>query len=157
MAMRDVVLIMVFVFTFGLVFAIINFVGNTMHDELVSVPEIAADTDAVEVFDSVEVVSNRLDYFGFMIFIGLTLSLIITAWIVRGHTVFMFIWIIIMIIIGILSAVLANVWSAIGDNASMAAAIANMPIMNNIILNLPIYMTVVGFVGMIIMFSKPQE
>ena len=155
--MRDVILIMVLMFVVGTVFAIINFVGNTINTELVAVPEIAADSEAVSVFNSIGEVSNRLDYVAFLVFIGLALSLIITAWIVAGHTLFMFIYGVVVLIVVVMSAVVSNVWTAFADNVSISTAVANMPITNNLLTNFPIYMTVIGFIGMVILFAKPQE
>ena len=155
MAMRDVILVAVVLFTFGMAFFVINFVGNTMNTNLVAVATINESDAAVNAFGSMADTVDRLDYVLFALFLGLVLALIVTAWFVGGYPIFMFIYFLVIVVGVVISAVLANVWESVTSEVVFGATIANFPITNNLISNLPIYVAVVGFIGIVVMFAKP--
>jgi len=157
MAMRDVILVAVVLFTFGSAFFIINFVGNTMNTELIGTPAIASDADAVAAFNAIGTTVNRLDYLVLALFIGLILGIIVTAWFVGGYPIFMFIYFIVIALGVLISAVLANVWETFTSEVVFGTTLSNFPITNNIILHLPVYVSVAGFIAIIVMFAKPRE
>ena len=157
MAMRDVLLVAVVLFMVGIGFFVINFVGNTMNSELIKVAVINESAPAVDVFGSMADTVNYLDYFIFVLFVGLVLALIVTAWFVGGYPIFMFFYFIVIAIGVVLSAVFANVWVAVTNEAVFGGTIAHFPITNNLLSSLPIYLAVVGFVGVVVMFAKPSQ
>ena len=155
MAARDVVLIGALVFTFAIGFFIIHFVMNTTVDSMISIGEINESDAAVSQFEGIKDMTDRLDYVVFGLFIGLVLALIITGWFVGGNPIFMFIYFIVVVIGTVVSFVLANVWETVSNSAQFGTTILSFPLSNNLMLNLPIYMAVVGFVGIVVMFAKP--
>lgn len=155
MAVRDVVLIMVLLFLFGMGFFVLHFVVSTAVDELVSVSTINQSQDAVDAFESGRTVVNRLDYLIFMIFIGLILGMLITGWFIGGNPIFMFIYFIVVVLVVVISAVLSNTWESVTQASVFGTTIASFPIANHILLFFPYYMSVIGIIGLIVMFAKP--
>jgi|2_EtaG_2_1085320.scaffolds.fasta_scaffold11055_2 hypothetical protein len=142
-------------FTVAIMFFVFNFVGNTIVDSVTPIAAINESTQSLSAFQSIGDVVNKLDYVVFGLFVGLLLALIITSWFISGNPIFMFIYFIVVIISTIISTMLANTWEDITTTAVFGTTINSFPLTNNLMLNLPIYITIAGFIGMIIMFGKP--
>jgi len=155
-AARDVILIGVLLFSFAIGFFVIYSVFDTAVDKIVAIPAINQSNQTVEAFQSVTTnVTSRLDYVLFGLFIGLILALIITAWFIGGEPIFMFIYFAFVVVAVIISAVLANAWESFTGNAIFGLTIAAFPISNQLLTNLPLYIAIAGFVGVVAMFAKP--
>jgi lipoprotein signal peptidase len=53
------------------------------------------------------------------------------------------------------SAALSNVWESFSTKAIFVTDMVQFPISNNIMLNLPLYIAVIGVIALIVMFAKP--
>jgi hypothetical protein len=155
MAARDVILIGALIFTFGMGFFVIHYAFGTITDAMIAIPEINQSTDAVTAFEGVQEITSRLDYVVFGLFFGLVLALIITGWFIGGNPIFMFIYFIVVVLGTVLGFVLANVWETISQSAQFGTTVVSFPLTNNLLLNLPVYTIVVGFIGIVVMFAKP--
>ena len=152
---RDVILIVVVMFSLAFALFVLNFFANTAIDNMISTDVINESSETVEALESTQDLTERFDYIGFAVFMGLTLALLITGWLVGGHPIFMIIYFI-MVIIGVaISAVFANVWETISQASVFGATIANFPILNHLLSYFPIYISVIGVAGLIVMFAKP--
>jgi len=152
---RDIMAMGIVLFTVAIMFFVFNFVGNTIVDSVTPIAAINESTQSLSAFQSIGDVVNKLDYVVFGLFVGLLLALIITSWFISGNPIFMFIYFIVVIISTIISTMLANTWEDITTTAVFGTTINSFPLTNNLMLNLPIYITIAGFIGMIIMFGKP--
>lgn len=152
---RDVILIGALIFAFGVGFFILHFVGSTLVSRLSSISQINQSSHAITAFQGINTVVNRLDYVIFGIFIGLVLGVIITGWFIGGNPIFMFIYFLVLAIGVAFSTILANVWETLTTVSAFGTTINSFPITNNLLLNLPIYLAVIGFIGMVVMFAKP--
>ena len=130
MSARDIIFIGVTIFGLAIVMFIFHFAFGTLTDSMVNVPAINETTQTVEVFQGINNFLSRLDYVVSAIFLGLILGLIVTGWVIGGNPIFMFFYFIFVVI-------------------------SVFPISNNILLNLPIYMSAIGIIGLIVMFGKP--
>lgn len=155
MSARDIMAMGIVLFTVAIMFFVFNFVGNTIVDSVTPIAAINESTQSLSAFQSIGDVVNKLDYVVFGLFVGLLLALIITSWFISGNPIFMFIYFIVVIISTIISTMLANTWEDITTTAVFGTTINSFPLTNNLMLNLPIYITIAGFIGMIIMFGKP--
>lgn len=156
-AARDVVLICVMVFALAIGLFTLHYAVSTVMTEIITTPEVNESVAAVTAFnDTTNKVLPRLDYIIFAIFMALCLGLIITGWFVGGNPLFMFVYFIIVVLAVILSAVLANSWESVTTLAIFGTTLNEFPITNHLILRLPFYAAVVGFIGLIVMFAKPQ-
>jgi hypothetical protein len=157
MAARDIILIGVLVLVFGIMFFASHYVINEAYDVLINNTQINATPQATEAMQNAKNLTNRFDYIVFALFIGLGLALIITGWFVAGNPIFSFIYVLIIIIGVGLSTVFANVWETVTQQSVFGNTISFFPFTNNLILLLPIYIAVVGFIGIVVMFAKPYQ
>lgn len=91
----------------------------------------------------------------FSIFIGLILAFIITAYFIGGNPIFMFIFFIVIVIVVSISAIFSNTWEDITTMSIFGTTLSNFPITAHIITNLPYYMAIIGFIGIVMMFIRP--
>jgi len=152
---RDVILIAVLIFSLGLGFLAIHFMINTALDRMMAIPTIMESDAAIDAFQETKDLTERFDYIIFMVFIGLVLSLMITGWFVGGHALFMIIYFIIVLITVVVSTIFANIWDAFSQASVFGTTVASFPITSNILSNLPVYMAVIGLLGILVMFAKP--
>jgi len=129
---------------------------GTTVDSMLSIEEINESESVVTAFEGIDKVTARFDYLVMGVFIALTLGIIITGWFVAGNPIFMFIFFIVTIMGVVISTILANVWEEISQASVFGTTITAFPITNNLLINLPIYVAVLGFIGLVIMFAKPQ-
>lgn len=155
MSASDVLLIAVLVFAFGIGFFTVNFMMDTVVDDMTAVGVINASNQTVTALESVKDTAGRLDYVIFGLFIGLVLGLIVTSWFIGGNPLFMFIYFIVWVIGVVISTILANTWETVTTMVVFGVTITDFPLTNNLLLYLPIYIAVVGFIGFVIMFAKP--
>ena len=154
-SVRDVLLISILVFVIVVVFFVIHFIGNSMFDSLISADILANETDTLDVFTATKEMTGRLDYVAFAFFIGLIIALIVTGYFVAGHSLFMFIYFLVVCFAIAMSAILSNVWETLSTNATLLSSVASFPIMNHVLNNFPLYISGVGILGLIVMFAKP--
>lgn len=152
---NDVILIGAIIFIFGIGFFTTFFMSKAVTDQMMSIPAINESSATMEILQAQETVRGRMDYVIFGLFIGLVLGLLISGWFVGGHPIFMAIYFIIIVVGVAISAVLANTWETTTTMSIFGSTINSFPITNNILLNLPIYIAVIGFLGMVVMFAKP--
>jgi len=158
MAVRDVIFIEVILFVIAIGFFVIKFTADTIITSMVAIPSINSSSSTVAVFQGTQdKVTDNLDMLVMGLFIGLTLALIITSWFIGGNPIFAFIYTIIVIIAVVLSTVLASTWQNITTAAVFGTTVSGMPITNHLISWLPLYVAIIGFIGLIVMFAKPRE
>lgn len=149
-----VILIIVFVLSFGLF--ILSFFVNTGVGAILSHSEINESAAAAQQFQNVVDQTSKYDYMFFMMFVGLIILTLITSWFIGGHPIFMFLYILVGIIMVVIAPALSNTWEDITvSGGAFGTTIAGFPMTNHILLNLPFYIAVIAFIGMVIMFAKP--
>ena len=139
MAARDVLFASIVLFIFAIGFFVVYFAINTTITQMNAIPEINQSTDAVDVFNSVSTMTDRLDYVIFGLFVALTLGIIVTGWFVGGITIFMILYIIVIIIGVAMSAIMSNVWETVSTAVQFGTTVLAFPITNHLLLNLPYY------------------
>lgn len=126
-----------------------------MVNQLIAEPTINSSDAAVESLSAVSTISNRMDYVIFGLFIGLILGVIITGWFVGGNPIFMFIYFIVVVIAVILAMIFSNVWDTVSQSSIFGTTVTHFTITNNIMGNLPLYIAIIGIIGLVVMFAKP--
>ena len=155
MAAKDVVLIATLITALAIAFFVVHSVINTVVDDMIVNPVINSSEESVSALSAVKPVTNRFDYVIFGTFMALLLSLIVTAWFVGGHPVFMFVYFIVIVIAVILATLLSNVWYTVINKSVFLGTIGYFPITDHLIQNLPFYTAIAGFIGLVVMFAKP--
>lgn len=155
MAANDVILVGALVFVFALGFLAINFMVGQVTDSMINNEEVNSSAGAVSMFEALDDTMDRLDYVVFGLFIGLSLAVVVTGWFIGGYPIFMFLYFIVVVVGVVLSAVLSNVWEVFSQSASFGSTVVSFPLSNNLLLNLPVYVAAIGFLGVVVMFAKP--
>lgn len=156
MAARDIIVVGIILFVFAMAFFVIKFTADTAITSLVAIPQINQSTATVTALQGSQTnVNNRLDGLFFGVFIGLVIAMIITSWFVGANPIFLFIYFIIALISVVTSTVFADTWQSITQASVFGTTISTMPLTNHIISYLPIYLTVLSFIGIIVMYAKP--
>lgn len=154
-SVRDVVLIMFILLGLGVAVFGVHFMFNTTVNQMLGITAINSSDATVTALQSSQTISNRFDYIIFGTFIGLILALMISSWFIGGHPIFMGIYFLVVIITVSISPVVSNMWDDIAQASIWGGNVANFPLTNHILSYLPIYMSVIGLLGLLIMFSKP--
>ena len=155
MAAKDVVLIATLITALAIAFFVVHSVLNTVVDDMIVNPVINSSEESVSALSAVKPVTNRFDYVIFGTFMALLLSLIVTAWFVGGHPVFMFVYFIVIVIAVILATLLSNVWYTVINKLVFLGTQTHFLITDHLIQNLPFYTAIAGFIGLVVMFAKP--
>lgn len=154
MTASDVVLIGVLIFAAAIgLFAIFAAVTPTI--DAMQHSAINESSAAVDALDGVTTMLGKLDYLVMGVFLALVLSLIITSWFIGGNPLFMFIYFIVIVMAVVTSAILSNVWETVSGASVFGTTLGSFSISNHLMLLLPYYIGVIGFIGIVIMFAKP--
>ena len=156
MSARDVVVISVLMFVTAIIVFIVASVGSLTIQKMIVTPAFNQSQTAKQVLLDTQTAIYRYDYLIFGVFIGLSLSLIITGWFVGGNPLFSFIYILLVMFGVALSTVLANVWETATANPNFGTTLSTFPIANYLMLHLPMFTAIVGFIGLVVMFAKPR-
>lgn len=93
-----------------------------------------------------------------IIMFGMFLSILITNFLVKTHPVFFFVYVFVIVIAIIFSVVIANVFeTSILTNEVIGQETAKFVMPRFIFLNLPIWVTIFGFLGAIFLFINIQR
>lgn len=155
MASEDVILAGVIIFIFAIGFFVVYNVTNTVTTKMIGMSQINESAAAVTALQGSQKVTNMMDYVVFGVFIALVLGIIITGWFIGGNPIFMGIYFLVMVIGVVLASVMSNVWETTSQSSIFGTTITHFPITNNLMLNLPLYIGIIGFLGLVVMFAKP--
>jgi len=97
---------------------------------------------------------KSLQWISAFIIFGMILGIFIGSYLVTTKPVFFIPYIFIVIIAIIVSVPLSNSYETLSNNADLSSTFAGFTASNFIMLNLPIWITIIGFVGGIIMFAR---
>lgn len=157
MAASDIVIVSVLLFVFAIGGFTVFFAAHEVTNSLINMTAINSSSEAVTALQSTNEAGSRIDYLLLALFMGLSLGVIITGYLVGGHPIFMGAYFIVLVIAAVLSAVFGNVWSDVSGASIFGSAVTSFPITNHLLSNLVVYVSVIGVIGMIVMFFKPQE
>jgi len=85
-------------------------------------------------------------------FIALVLGLIITGYFATAYPIFVIFYIIALIVLGVISALLTYLWESISQSTTFLPYLSDIPVTNFIMSNLVMFMSVIGFITLIVMY-----
>jgi hypothetical protein len=154
----DVAVTAVVLFTFALVFVLATFTYNQVANNMINNSIVNQSNATVTVLQAGKTTINKLDYIFFTLFIGLMLSIIIASFFIPANSIFAFIYFIGLVVIVATASILSYVFGKITENGYFNnIATANLPITSHLMSNLALYITIVGFVAMVLLYAKPQQ
>ena len=146
---------------FGLVifvFAIILFVFSFIIPEIAQGLEIAGMNNTAEGANAI----SELESFGseaiqrgfFLFFAGLIISTMISAFLVRVHPIFIFLYVIVLALTVFISSYLANAYDTLRQTPIFAEQLVSQQLINIVMENYVLILIGVGVLSLIIAFAK---
>ena|SRR3990167_2612922 len=152
---QDVAVATVMFFAVVILFFVVTYSYGAFVDKAINNTNINSSDTSVQAFQDSKTLTERLDYVAVVLLFGLTLAIIITGWFVGGNQLFAFIYFIVLVILIAVSAVFSYVWNQVSTKAMFAVTLTKFPVSDFILQNFPMFITVIGFIGMMVMFAKP--
>jgi len=164
-AFTDLFLFLIFAFVIVLISVVWIYMGNMVTEQL------HVSMDDMNLSDTVgnnasQVIDNTVGDGGFngsiqalqwitvFVIIGMIISIFIGSYLVTTKPIFFIPYLFIVIIAIIVSVPMANAYEKLMTNATLSASFLGFSGANWIMLNLPIWITIIGITGGIIMFSR---
>lgn len=152
---QDVALAMIILFVASIMFLTVKYSYGEFVDRAINNTHINESQAAVTAFQDTNALTDRFDYIVFVLLMGFTLAILISGWLVGGHPLFSFIYFLALVIIVAVSSVLSFVWFKVSTLNIFTDTISGMPLINLILSNFPVYITIVGLLGMLVAYAKP--
>lgn len=159
-SVQDVGIAMIYFFGAVILFLVVAYSFDVMVDKIKLTPAINSSSVSISSFESANELTKRYDYVSLAILLGFTLAIIITGWLVPVNSIFMWLYLLFLSVIVMVSGILSYVWGQIyqSSNGRFVDIIGtHFPIANHILNFFPIYITIIGFLGMLVMFAKPNN
>jgi hypothetical protein len=86
------------------------------------------------------------------IFFAFTISLIIMGYFVSAYPIFVIIYIIGLVVIGLVSALLNYIWDNIAQSTTFLPYLAYIPVTNFMMRHLTMFTIIIGFIGLMVMY-----
>ena len=157
--LTDLFLFMIYAFAIVVILGIIIYAANTMQDRLYDwAPTYSGSVNATATIEDTFApftAALKILYWGsFLIIVGMILSIFIGNFLIETHPVFFVPYTFITAVAVILSAAISNAYETIANNATLNSTFLGFKGANVILLHLPVWITVIGFVGAILLFAK---
>jgi len=157
-SIQDFGYMIVLIFALALLFLSFTAVWVPSMEITKNVSAFVNNTDAQAALNASIDATNRFDSVIFYTLIAFFLAIIITSWYVPTDSIFAIIYFIVLIIFIIIALIFSYVWgSYIVVIPQFQDALARFPITNYILDNFGIISSVIGFLGMIILFAKGNQ
>jgi hypothetical protein len=152
---RDLIFIGVFILIIGLSLLTFHFVNTTITTKLIQSPVIKDNAQAVEALNDIQNKgTNQIDYLFLGVFIAFLIASIITSVLLPTETIFLIAYIIFWVLSVVFSSFFAYVWDSFSSLTIFNTSLVLLPITNQILSNLPIYLAIIGFLNIILLFGK---
>ena len=151
---KDILMVMLFCF----IFAISTFIALTIYNEYKDhTSDIMEDTEAErEIIDNTTRTLMVLDYAFLMVFGGLLLSAIVTAFFIRSHPVLFILSLILLFIVLLMAVVFSNVFEKFTEQPAIANATDSYVIIPEIMDKFPLYIFVAFILVALAFFAKAK-
>lgn len=156
----DLFIFMIVAFTLILMCVIFIFLGNKVTSEVHSKldNQMYGDKNSTEIIDQtlgkVNNAYQALVWIAWFEIIGMVIGIFIGSYLVTTKPVFFVPYIFIVIIAVIVAVALSNAYETLMQTEMLAETFAKFYVSNFIMLKLPIIISIIGFVGAIIMFAR---
>jgi len=162
-AFADLFIFMIFALVIIFISVLFVYMGNLTTDKLhetVGTMDLhdTVGNNASQVIDNtmgdVNVSFQALHWITIFLIVGMIISIFIGSYLVTTKPIFFIPYLFVVIIAIIVSVPIANTYETLLTNETLASTFAGFTGANWIMLNLPIWITIIGITGGIIMFSR---
>lgn len=147
----DLFFVMVSIFVVGITILVGRFLWTEISPELTS---HFTSTTATSVVTTVTSGFAIMDYVFMFMAVGSGVGIIILAYVVDFHPIFIFFTIILLVFAILVAPSLSNVFDEIGSTSELSDTLALYPMMDTFMSNYPLFIMVIGFLLMIVMYGK---
>jgi hypothetical protein len=134
-------------FTAGFTIFLVYSLSTSFIDELQLTSAVTDIPEAAQALTDHEANIDKFDYLIVSVFFGLSIALVILSFVLGDVGIYNIVYIISMIVVIPITPYFSNFWEDVTALGQFGANIAAFPITNHIILNLPIYATIIGLLG----------
>ena len=154
----DIGYMVVLIFALAIMYISFSAVWGPAIDIAKNTTAFNQSTEATAALNASKEMQNRFDGVIFTTLIAFFLAIIIVSWYVPTDSIFAFIYLVGLVIFIVLSLVFSYVYhTQIMTIPILGEAIAHFPMTDYILENFGIITTVIGFIGMVILFAKPTQ
>lgn len=138
-------------------FALWKYGINLVNTELLNFPSENNATNITDVtqktFGYYNSALDQLSILGFLIIFGFAMATLITAYFSRQHPIIMFVYFMILVILIIFSIYVSNSYEDLLNNEILGSTLTSFSVGNHIMLHLPLWIGVIGFIGIFLMLG----
>lgn len=131
---------------------------SEVKEKAIEIEGIAGNENVSQIVDdtlgAVNTAYQSLYWISLMLIVGMVISIFISSYLVTTKPVFFIPYIFLTIIAVVISVGISNAYEEVMQDPTLASTFANFVGANYIMLQLPIWISVIGIVGAIIMFSR---
>ncbi len=130
-------------------------IGLKIYNEFTD-KDVWGDTDAGQAAKAgAEGAIQAINYGMVFLLVGLIISMVLSAVLIKVHPVFFVASLLVLIIVVVVAAPLSNAFIGIASSDSFSAEADSLTVSTHIIGNFPIIAVVAGFLIMIALYAKP--
>jgi|TARA_Y100000310_G_scaffold123868_2_gene122628 small-conductance mechanosensitive channel len=149
---QDILVFMLTIFSIAIFATVLWQVGDSIQDGLEN--SQLYNNDTASSVASLDKTAKMGDTMVGLVFIGLLLTLLISAVLVPTHIIWTVIYLVVGVILWFMSIPLSNAYSQFIQSGSMSGMASNMPLTNQLMTNLPIFTTIILMLLIVILYGK---
>lgn len=153
--LTGVIYLVITVAALAVVLLLGSYIGKTVSGGLKNAVNSTND-NVNQAFDStINVSKTGFNAVWYIVFGGLLIGLMITAWYMPTHPIFVVPFIILLIVAIMVGMAMSNAYSALAENATLASTASEQTPIAFFMNKLPFVAFIVGLIALIITFAKP--
>jgi len=154
--LTGILYLIVMIASFAMFLLIVGYIGTEINTEMKNQLNSSDDRVAGAFDNSINISQNTLSAIWYIMFGGLLLGLLITAWYMPTKPIFVPIFIFLLVIAIIVGVAMSNAYEQLYAIDNLASAAATQTSINFVMSNLPYMALIVGIIGLIVTFAKPR-
>ncbi len=149
----DTFFLIVTLFGLAIFLVIIGYTVPKISDQLKNT-ELNQSSASLTALNEMDNTIAKFDGIFLFIFIGLIMSILISAFLIDSHPIFIPIFIFLLGFAVVVSAILSNVYNTISTDSTLSSVATTLPYTNTILNNFVLIIIGVGVLSMIVIFGK---
>jgi len=154
---RDVILLIIMLFGLSIGGLLFHYTYLQISSAMTNTSLINETGTAVTAINAGNTIMNKMDYVILVFFIAFIIGMIIMGYVVDTKSVFMVVYIVVILIGALVAGVLSYTWDVVKANALLATSLGSFPIANHLMTNLLIYYVIAAAMALVATFAKARE
>ena len=154
--LTGVLYLIVMISAFAIFLIIVGYIGSEINTQIKDQINDTDDRINTVLDRGINVSQNTLSAVWYVMFGGLLIGLLITAWHMPTNPVFIPIFIFLLVVAIIVGVAMSNAYEALYNITDFASIAPTQVSINFIMSNLPYVALIIGIIGIIVTFAKPK-